>query len=53
MQQMVYTRNDDFYLGAPAIQYVVVQLYTGVPLQLYEAGSIDIAGVSTTDALSA
>jgi oligopeptide transport system substrate-binding protein len=52
MQQMVYTRNDNFYLGAPAIRYVVVQLYTGVPLRLYESDSIDIAGVSTTDAAS-
>jgi len=50
MQQMVYTRNEDFYLGAPAIRYVVVQLYTGVPIRLYESDSIDIAGVSTTDA---
>lgn len=50
MKEMVYTRNDDFYLGAPAIRYVDVQLYTGVPIRLYESDSIDIAGVSTADA---
>jgi oligopeptide transport system substrate-binding protein len=49
MQQMVYERNDDFYLGAPAIRYVVVQLYTGVPIRLYESDEIDIAGVSLSD----
>jgi oligopeptide transport system substrate-binding protein len=42
---MVYERNDDFYLGAPAIRYVVIQLYSGVPIRLYESGAIDIGAV--------
>jgi len=49
MQQMVYERNEDFYLGAPAIRYVVIQLYTGLPIRLYETDEIDIAGVSLYD----
>ncbi len=49
MQQMVYERNDDFYLGPPAIRYVIVQLYTGEPIRLYESDKIDIAGVSLSD----
>jgi ABC-type dipeptide transport system, periplasmic component len=49
MQQMVYERNADFYLGPPAIRYVVMQLYTGVPIRLYESDAIDIAGVSLGD----
>ncbi|MEZ0395549.1 MAG: peptide ABC transporter substrate-binding protein [Anaerolineales bacterium] len=46
---MIYERNLDFYLGPPAIPYVVVQLYAGVGIRLYEAGEIDIAGVSPYD----
>jgi oligopeptide transport system substrate-binding protein len=47
--EMVYERNDDFYLGAPAIRYVVIQLYTGIPIRLYESGDVDLAGVSSSD----
>jgi len=46
---MVYQRNEDFYLGSPAIPYVVVQLYTGTGMQLYENGDIDMTGVSSYD----
>ncbi len=46
---MIYERNLDFYLGPPAIPYVVVQLYSGVGIRLYEAGAIDITGVSPYD----
>jgi oligopeptide transport system substrate-binding protein len=46
---IVYERNDDFYLGPPAIRYVVVELYTGIPIRLYESDEIDIAGVYTSD----
>ncbi len=48
-KDMVYQRFQDFYLGAPAIPYVVIELYTGTPMQLYEMGEIDIAGVSSYD----
>ena len=44
-ERIVYERNADFYLGAPSIPYVVVNLYTGVGIRLYEAGDIDITGV--------
>ena len=48
-QVMVYERNEDYYLDLPAIRYVVVQLYSGVGIRLYEAGEIDVTGISLTD----
>jgi oligopeptide transport system substrate-binding protein len=45
MQEKVYERNDAFYLGAPAIRNIVVRLYSGVPIRLYESGDIDIGSV--------
>jgi len=48
-QLMVYQRNEDFYLGPPAIPTVVIQLFSGVDIRLYESGEIDMAGVSSYD----
>jgi oligopeptide transport system substrate-binding protein len=42
---MIYEANADFYLGTPAIPYIVVQLYSGDSQRLYETGDIDITGV--------
>lgn len=44
-ERIVYERNMDFYLGAPSIPYVVVNMYAGVGFRLYESGEIDIAGL--------
>jgi oligopeptide transport system substrate-binding protein len=44
-EQITYEANPDFYLGKPSIPYVIVQLYSGVGIRLYEAGEIDITGV--------
>lgn len=44
-ERMVYEANQDFYLGAPSIPYIVVNLYTGSSQRLYESGDVDIAGV--------
>ena len=49
-QLMVYQANPDFYLGAPSIPQIVVKLYTGVGIRLYETGDIDVTGVSAYDA---
>jgi oligopeptide transport system substrate-binding protein len=46
---MLYERNDDYYLEPPAIPYVVVQLFSGVGLRLYETNEIDITGVAWFD----
>jgi len=46
---MVYQANEDFYLGAPVIPYIVIQLYSGIPIRLYEAGEVDIASVYSYD----
>jgi oligopeptide transport system substrate-binding protein len=48
-ERMVYEANKDFYLGAPSIPYVVVQLYSGDGQQLYETGEVDIASVYSID----
>lgn len=48
-KQMVYERNDDYYLEPPKIPYVIVQLFSGVGLRLYENGEIDVTGVSRAD----
>ncbi len=43
----LYERNEDYYLAPPAIRYVIVQLYSGSSLRLYEAGEIDMTGVGS------
>jgi oligopeptide transport system substrate-binding protein len=50
LKLQLYERNQDFYLGAPPIRYVVVQLYAGVGVRMYETGDIDMTGVSLYDA---
>jgi len=45
-EQITYEANPDFYLGKPPIAYVDVQLYSGMGIRLYEAGDIDMTGVS-------
>ena len=45
-EQITYEANPDFYFGKPSIPYVIVQLYSGVDIRLYEAGEIDMTGVS-------
>jgi len=49
-EQITYEANPDFYLGKPSIPYVIVKLYSGVGIRLYEAGEIDITGVSSYSA---
>jgi oligopeptide transport system substrate-binding protein len=44
-ERIIYEANQDFYLGAPSIPYIVVNLYTGNSQRLYESGDVDIAGV--------
>ncbi|MFP4441018.1 MAG: ABC transporter substrate-binding protein [Chloroflexaceae bacterium] len=42
----LYERNAEFYLEPPAIPFVVVQLFSGVGIRMYETGDIDMTGVS-------
>jgi oligopeptide transport system substrate-binding protein len=44
-ESIIYEANADFYLGKPSIPYVILQLYQGEDVRLYETGDIDIAGV--------
>lgn len=46
---MVYDANQDFYLGAPSIPQIVVELYSGIAIRLFESGEIDMAGVYSSD----
>jgi len=48
-QLMVYDANQDFYLGIPAIPQIVIELYSGIGIRLYESGEIDMTGVYSTD----
>ncbi|NOT05485.1 MAG: peptide ABC transporter substrate-binding protein [Anaerolineales bacterium] len=43
-ERIVYQANQDFYLGAPSIPFVVVNLYAGDPQRLYESDEVDITG---------
>ena len=45
-EQITYEANPDFYLGEPSIPSVIVKLYSGVGIRLYEAGDIDVTGIS-------
>jgi len=45
-EQITYEANPDFYLGKPSIAYVIVKLYSGVGIRLYESNEIDMTGVS-------
>lgn len=46
---MLYERNEIYHLDPPSIPYVIVQLYTGVGLRLYEVGDIDVTGIGYYD----
>jgi len=48
-ERIVYEANQNFYLGAPSIPYIVVNLFAGNSQRLYESGDVDIAGVSSID----
>jgi oligopeptide transport system substrate-binding protein len=46
---MVYDANPDYYLGVPSIPQIVVEIYTGIGINLYESGEIDMTGISSSD----
>jgi oligopeptide transport system substrate-binding protein len=48
-ERKVYQANQDFYLGAPSIPYIVVLLYAGEGQRLYESGEIDVTGVYSVE----
>ena len=48
-QVMILERNPLYYGPAPAIPYVVFELYAGYGLRLYETGAIDLTSVSAFD----
>jgi len=44
-EYIIYEANQDFYLGPPSIPYVVIKLYAGDDVRLFETGEVDVAGV--------
>jgi oligopeptide transport system substrate-binding protein len=44
-EYMLYERNEDYYLGAPSIPYIIVDMYSGLGQSLYESGDIDMTGI--------
>ena len=44
-ERMVYEANEDFYLGAPSIPFIIVNLYSGDSQGLYETGDVDMTSV--------
>jgi oligopeptide transport system substrate-binding protein len=46
-QSLTLVRNDSYYGTRPQLNQVKYQFYSGVPMDLYETGKIDVAGVST------
>ena len=48
-KRMVYEANENFYLGAPSIPYILVNLYSGNAQSLYETGDVDISPVYSID----
>lgn len=48
-ERKVYEANQDFYLGAPSIPYIVIMLYAGEGQRLYESGAIDITGIYSVE----
>ena len=48
-ERIVYEANKDFYLGAPSIPYVVINLTPNYAQSLYETGDVDIAGVGSVE----
>jgi ABC-type transport system substrate-binding protein len=49
LELKLYERNDDYYGEAPPFPYVIVRLYSGVGIRLYETDEIDVTGVSYYD----
>jgi ABC-type transport system substrate-binding protein len=48
-EYVIYEANQDFYLGAPSIPYVVIKFYAGDDVRLFETREVDIAGVGSSD----
>ena len=47
-QSLTLERNDLYYNGTAKLKQVRYQFYTGMPMDLYETGKIDVTGVSTS-----
>ena len=48
-QQLILEKNSLYYGRVPQLDSVVYHIYSGVPIDLYETGQIDAAGVDVAD----
>lgn len=48
-ERMVYEANEEFYLGAPSIPFIIINLYSGGSQGLYETGDVDMTSVYSID----
>jgi len=48
-QSLTLSRNENYYGAKPGLSQVKYSFYSGVPMDLYETGSLDVTGVSTVD----
>ncbi|MBT4510768.1 MAG: peptide ABC transporter substrate-binding protein [Chloroflexi bacterium] len=46
---LILERNDDYYLEPAKLEHVVLQIFAGRPMMMYEQGEIDVTGVSIYD----
>ncbi|HET9909183.1 MAG TPA: peptide ABC transporter substrate-binding protein, partial [Anaerolineales bacterium] len=44
-ERKIYEANEEFYLGAPSIPYILVNLYSGDSQALYETDDVDLTHV--------
>jgi oligopeptide transport system substrate-binding protein len=48
-QSLTLSRNEYYYGIKPTLSQVKYSFYSGVPMDLYETGDLDVTGVSTAD----
>ncbi len=49
-EYIIYEANENFYLGKPSIPYIVVKLYAGSSVRLFETKDVDVAAVGSYNA---
>jgi oligopeptide transport system substrate-binding protein len=48
-QSLTLNMNDNYYGSKPGLSQIQYSFYSGVPIDLYEMGDLDVTGVSTVD----
>ena len=48
-EYIIYEANKDYYLGVPSIPYIVIKLFAGDDVRLFETKDVDVASVGLYD----